>query len=76
MLTNKTFSEVLNIFEVSSQMRQGRACYITAYIPEYDDYVTQYGYMADFQPTIYGTYDGIIHYNSVRLAFIGGVYGG
>lgn len=29
------------------------------------------GHMADFQPTIYGTYDGIIHYNSVQLAFIG-----
>lgn len=76
MLTNKTFNEVLNNIRSQFTNAAGRACYITAYIPEYDDYVTQYGYMADFQPTIYGTYDGIIRYNSVRLAFIGGVYGG
>ena len=76
MLTNKTFNEVLNNIRSQFTNVAGRACYITAYIPEYDDYVTQYGYMADFQPTIYGTYDGIIRYNSVRLAFIGGVYGG
>ena len=73
MLTNKTFNEVLNNIRSQFTNATGRACYITAYIPEYDDYVTQYGYMADFQPTIYGTYDGIIRYNSVRLAFIGGV---
>ena len=40
---------------------------------EYDDYVTQMGYMADFAPQIYGTYGGVIHYNPIRLAFIGGV---
>ena len=76
MLTDKTFSAVMNKIRQQFTNQTGRACYITAYIPEYDDYVTQYGYMADFQPTIYGTYGGQIHYNSVRLAFIGGVYDG
>lgn len=76
MLTDKAFSAVMNKIRQQFTNQTGRACYITAYIPEYDDYVTQYGYMADFQPAIYGTYGGQIHYNSVRLAFIGGVYDG
>ena len=76
MLTNTEFNAIISKIRQQFTDATGRACYITAYIPEYDDYVTQYGYMADFQPTIYGTYGGQIHYNSARLAFIGGVYGG
>ena len=49
---------------------------ITAYIPEYDDYVTQTAYLADFTPQMYSTSGGVIRYNSIRLAFIGGVYNG
>lgn len=55
---------------------RARQFLLTAYIPEYDEYMTQTAYLADFQPQIYGNYDGIIRYNPMRLAFIGGVYDG
>lgn len=76
MLTNAEFSDLMANIRANFVNATARSCYITAYIPEYDSYVTQMGYMADFTPQIYGTYDGKIHYNSVRLAFIGGVYNG
>ena len=73
MLTNAKFSELMGNIKGQFLDAKSRKCIITAYIPEYDDYVTQTGYMADFQPTIYGTYGGVIHYNSIRFSFIGGV---
>ena len=76
MLTNIELTELMNNIKANFTNAKGRECMITAYIPEYDDYVTQLGYMADFQPQIYGTYGGVIHYNPIRLAFIGGVYNG
>ena len=76
MLTNVELTEIMNNIKANYTIEKARQCQITAYIPEYDSYVTQTGYMADFTPTIYGTLDGIIHYNSIRLAFIGGVYNG
>lgn len=76
MLTNTELTELMNNIKANFTNAKGRECMITAYIPEYDDYVTQLGYMADFQPQIYGTYGGVIHYNPIRLAFIGGVYNG
>lgn len=76
MLTNTEFSELMRNIRANFTIPKARQCMITAYVPEYDDYVTQTGYMADFQPQIYGTYGGAIHYNSIRLAFIGGVYNG
>ena len=76
MLTNVELTEIMNNIKANYTIEKARQCQITAYIPEYDSYVTQTGYMADLTPTIYGTWDGVIHYNSIRLAFIGGVYNG
>lgn len=76
MLTNNQLTELIKNIEKNYTIPRARQLIITAYIPEYDDYVTQTGYLADFTPQMYGTYGGIIHYNSVRLAFIGGVYTG
>lgn len=76
MLTNKEFATLMSNIRANYTIPKARQCMITAYIPEYDEYVTQTGYLADFTPQIYGTYGGVIHYNSVRLAFIGGVYDG
>lgn len=76
MLTNIELSEIMNNIKANYTIEKARQCQITAYIPEYDLYVTQTGYMADFTPTIYSTWDGVIHYNPIRLAFIGGVYNG
>lgn len=73
MLTNKTFTELMENIRANYVNATERGVYITAYIPEYDDYITQYGYLADFEPTIYGVFKGTIKYNSIRLAFIGGV---
>lgn len=76
MLTNREFSELMRNIRKNFTNKKERRCIITAYIPEYDDYVTQTGYMPDPTPQMYGTYGGVIHYNPVRLAFIGGVYSG
>lgn len=76
MLTNISFSELMKNIRENYTVPKARECIVTAYIPEYDDYVTQTAYMADFTPQIYGNYGGILRYNSVRLAFIGGVYDG
>lgn len=76
MLTNKEFADLMSNIRANYTIPKARQCMITAYIPEYDEYVTQTGYLADFTPQIYGTYGGVIHYNSVRLAFIGGVFNG
>ena len=73
MLTDKQFADIMQNLRSNFVSEKGRGCYITAYIPEYDDYVTQYGYLADFQPQIYSTGGGVIRYNPIRLAFIGGV---
>lgn len=73
MLTSAQFAEIMRNIRANYVSEKGRSCFITAYIPEYDDYVTQYGYLADFQPQIYSTGGGVVRYNSIRLAFIGGV---
>lgn len=76
MLTNITFSELMQNIRSNFTVHRARQLILTAYIPEYDDYITQTAYLADFQPQIYSTSGGIIRYNSVRLSFIGGVYDG
>lgn len=76
LLTNKEFSDLMSNIAKNYTNAAGRVGIITAYIPEYDDYVTQTGYLADFAPQIYGNYGGVIRYNSTRLAFIGGLYEG
>lgn len=73
MLTDKQFADIMQNLRSNFVSEKGRGCYITAYIPEYNDYVTQYGYMADFTPQIYSTGGSVIRYNPIRLAFIGGV---
>lgn len=76
MLTNRDFEELMSNIRRNFTVPKARQCIVTAYIPEYDEYVTQTAYLADFTPQMYGTYGGAIHYNPVRLAFIGGVYDG
>lgn len=73
MLTSTQFAEIMRNIRANYVSEKGRSCFITAYIPEYDDYVTQLGYLADFQPQIYTTGGGVVKYNSIRFAFIGGV---
>lgn len=76
MLTNKQLSELMGNIQRNYTKPKGRQLIMTAYIPEYDTYVTQTGYLADFQPEMYMATDKFIQYHAVRLAFIGGVYNG
>lgn len=76
MLTNRDFSELMVNIRANYTVPRARQFLLTAYIPEYDEYMTQTAYMADFMPQIYGNYGGIIYYNPIRIAFIGGVYSG
>ena len=75
MLNNVQFGELMS--NIRAQFIQGkekgRECDITAYIPEYDNYVTQRGYMADFKPQVYLASATEVKYDPCRLAFIGGV---
>lgn len=73
MLTNTDFANIMQNIRSQYISSIGRMLNVTAYIPEYDDYVTQKAYFADFQPKMYGTYNEIIHYDPIRFAFIGGV---
>ena len=73
MLTNITFEELMSNIRNNYTNSVARECMVTAYIPEYDDYVTQKCYLADFTPQIYSNYGGVIRYNPIRFAFIGGL---
>lgn len=76
MLTNTTFETLMSNIRKNYTNETARECMVTAYIPETNSYVTQKCYFADFTPQIYGTYGGVIHYNPIRLAFIGGLANG
>ncbi len=77
MLTNRDFAELMAGIRANYTVPKARQFLLSAYIPEYDDYIPpQTAYLADFQPQIYGNYGGIIRYNPIRLSFIGGVYPG
>lgn len=73
MLTNKQFAEIMSNISVNYTSAAGRMFKLSAYVPEYDDYIEQNAYLADFQPQIYGIYGGVIKYNAVRFAIIGGL---
>lgn len=73
MLNNTEFSAFMANIAAQYTKAKARECEITAYIPEYDDYVTQRGYLADFQPQIYLADGTKILYDPCRLSFIGGV---
>lgn len=73
MLTNTEFARIMNRIHSNMIQSRGRIVTVEAYIPEYDDYVTQTCYMVDVKPQLYGTYGGVIHYNAIRFAFVGGV---
>lgn len=75
-LTNTEFAEFMKNIRKQYTDANGRQCYFTAYIPEYDDYVTQFGYIADFQPNIYGIKNEEIIYDAIKFSVIGGVYHG
>lgn len=76
MLTQIDLNELLGNIRENIIGEAGRELYFTAYIPEYDDYVTQKGYLADFKPQMYYADNTTIKYNSIKFSVIGGVYDG
>lgn len=76
MLTNITLTEILSNIQRNYTSEKARECMVEAYIPEYDDYVTQRGYLSDFTPQMYYADDKVVKYNPIRLAFIGGIFNG
>lgn len=76
MLTNTQFADLMANIRANYIEEKSRKCMVTAYIPEYDSYVTQIAYLSDFKPVIYAEMEGVLYYNAIRLAFIGGVYDG
>lgn len=76
MMTSKQFTEIMNNIEKCYTVKKARQFLITAYIPEYDNYVTQTGYLADFTPPIHMIKKEIVYYDPFHLEFIGGVYDG
>ena len=76
LLTNAEFAELMSNIRQNYISERERSLYLTAYIPEYDSYVTQRGYLADFTPQIYGIFNGVIRYNAIKFSIIGGVYDG
>lgn len=72
-LTNETLTEFLTNIDKNIVNAKSNGCYITAYIPRYNKYYTQYGYMADIQPEVYGVFDDVIKYNPIQFKFVGGV---
>lgn len=82
MLTDEDFAELMWNIDQNLINTVANECYITAFIPRYNMYDTQKGYLADIDPQIYGNYEkdkngnGILRYNPIRFSFIGGVYSG
>ena len=72
-MTAAELSQLLSNIKNNYISEKDRTFNATAYVPEYDSYVTQKAYLADFTPVIYGIFDNVIYYNSIRFAIIGGV---
>lgn len=76
MLTDTEFEELMANIRANYINAAARECVVTAYVPELGEYVTQRCYLADFQPQIYTAHSGVLRYNAVRFAFIGGLADG
>lgn len=87
LMTEAEFLDFMGNIQRNYTVPKARQFIFTAYIPEYGEYVTQTGYLADFTPTIYGIFQErllnssgaigpVIKYNPIRMAIIGGVYDG
>lgn len=76
MLTDEKFAEFIYNIDQNIIDKAGNECYITAFVPRYNQYFTQRGYLADIDPQIYGNYEKKLHYDPIRFAFVGGVFDG
>lgn len=87
MLTDDDFAELMSNIDRNIINPDANECYIEAFIPRYNRYERQRGYLVDIEPQIYGNYEkiknengevinGVLRYDPIRIAFVGGVYTG
>lgn len=76
LITDEELSEFLAHIDENLTIEKANQCVITAYVPRYNQYFTQTGYLADIDPQMYYADDEKIQYDPIRFAFIGGVYDG
>lgn len=76
MLTDITFEELMSNIRSNYLIEKARECLITAYVPEYNTYVTQRAYIADISNPINFADDETVKYDPVRFTIVGGVYDG
>ena len=70
-LTNTQLAAFLGAIRNKYINENERKCRVTAFVPELNTYVTQEMYMPDPEITIKIIRNGVIKYDSVRLAWIG-----
>ena len=70
LLTNADITELFGKIQENYTVPSERRFTAIVYVPELDEYVSQDMYMSDPSFAIYGIFDDVIKYNSVRIAFI------
>lgn len=73
MLTNTQFNSLIANIYSNFTDKNAKECMVEAYVPELDSYVTEKCYMVDIEPQIHAIFDDVIHYSSMRFAFVGGL---
>lgn len=70
-LNNEQYEQIMDMIRRNYINELERKVTITAFILEYNGYVTQDAYMAEPQPQIQAIKDNKIQYAPLRIAFIG-----
>lgn len=70
MLTNTEVAYLFQMIRDNYTVPAERRFKGTIYVPELDIYMEQEMYMSDPSFTIYGIFDGVVKYSSIRIAFI------
>lgn len=70
MLTDKEFGSLMTSIRAQYTVSKEKKSLVTLYVPELDDYVSQYMYEPDITPTLYYADANKVQYEQIRLAFI------
>jgi hypothetical protein len=70
MLTNKEFATLMSNIRRNYVVAKERKVLANFYLPEFDDYYSQYMYIADPKPKIYGVFDNVIYYDPISFSLI------
>lgn len=70
MLTDKEFGSLMASIRAQYTVSKEKKSLVTLYVPELDDYVSQYMYEPDITPTLYYADANKVQYEQIRLAFI------